>query len=96
MSAELSTAIYVAVITGAFSVIGNLIIAHVQNKANRTDRAVRDQQIDDQIQDIRTRLDEHNNYGKKWSESTERMANIEKDVAVIKTDIEWLRKETEK
>lgn len=46
--------------------------------------------------EVEKKLDTHNGYAKLFSESSERIAAIEKDVAVIKTSIDFIRDEVEK
>lgn len=45
---------------------------------------------------VEKKLDLHNGYAKMFSETSERIAKIEKDVAVIKTTLDFLRDEVEK
>ena len=45
---------------------------------------------------VEKKLDLHNGYAKLFSETSDRIAQIEKDVAVIKTTLDFLRSEVEK
>ena len=45
---------------------------------------------------VEKKLDLHNGYAKLFSETSDRIAKIEQDVAVIKTAMEFLRKDVEK
>ena len=45
---------------------------------------------------VEKKLDLHNGYAKLFSETSNRIAQIEKDVAVIKTTLDFLRSEVEK
>lgn len=82
----MSETIWVAVITGVCAVIGQWIISHNANQKRKVDDAVRDAKVDDRLQGIEKRLDEHNNYAAKFGE-------IQTDIAVIKNDIKTLYKE---
>ena len=82
----MSDAVMVAIITGVCAVIGQWLISRQQTTKRRIDDAVRDAKIDDRLQGIEKRLDEHNNYASKFSE-------IQTDIAVIKNDIKTLYKE---
>ena len=82
----MSDAVTVAIITGVCAVIGQWLISHQQTTKRKIDDAVRDAKIDDRLQGIEKRLDEHNNYASKFSE-------IQTDIAVIKNDIKTLYKE---
>ncbi len=46
--------------------------------------------------EVEKRLDSHNHYAQMFSESSDRIANIEKDVAVIKNTIDFIREEVNK
>ena len=76
----MSDTVLVAIITGFCAVIGQWLISHQQATKRKIDDAVRDAKIDDRLQGIEKRLDEHNNYASKFSE-------IQTDIAVIKNDI---------
>jgi hypothetical protein len=45
--------------------------------------------------EVEKKLDSHNGYAKKFSESSERLSKIETDIAVIKTSLEYIAKEKE-
>ena len=84
----MSEAVIVALITGIFAVVGQLIITRQQTAKRKIDEAVRDAKLDDRLAGVERRLDEHNNYASKFSE-------IQTDIAVIKNDIKTLYKERE-
>lgn len=82
----MSDAIWVALITGACAVIGQLLISKSQTAKRKVDDAVRDARLDDRLAGVEKRLDTHNRYA-------ERFAEIGTDIAVIKNDIKTLYKE---
>ena len=82
----MSEGIWIAIITGAFAVLGQWIISHNQNQKRKVEDAVRDARLDDRLSGVEKRLDEHNNYAARFSE-------IQTDIAVIKNDIKTLYKE---
>ena len=45
------------------------------------------------MKEVERKLDIHNGYSQKFSESNERLAGIEKSIEVIKTDIKWIKEE---
>lgn len=47
------------------------------------------------LEQVEKKLDSHNGYAKKFSESSERLSKIETDIAVIKTSMEYIAKEAE-
>ena len=73
----METAVLVAIITGFCSVIGQWLIAR-QNKAKSDmERAVKDAILQERLDGIMKRLDEHNEYGAKFAATAERLARIE-------------------
>ena len=78
--------IIVAIITGVFAVIGQLLISRNQASKRKVDDAVRAAKLDDRLAGIEKRLDEHNSYASKF-------ADIQTDIAVIKNDIKTLYKQ---
>ena len=83
---EISDAVLVAIITGVCAVIGQLFISRSQTAKRKIDDAVRDARLDDRLAGVEKRLDIHNSYAEKFAE-------IQTDIAVIKTDIRTLYKE---
>ena len=81
----MSESIIVAIITGVFAVIGQLLISRNQASKRKVDDAVRAAKLDDRLAGIEKRLDEHNNYAAKFTE-------VSTDIAVIKNDIKTLYK----
>lgn len=82
----MSDVVIVAIITGLCSVIGQWLISHNANVKRREDEAVRDARLQDRLESVEKKLDEHNGYAAKF-------ADIQTDIAVIRTDIKNLYKE---
>ena len=82
----MSDAVVVALIAGICSVIGQWFISRRQNRDRETAEAVRDQRIEDRLQAVEKKLDEHNGYASRFAE-------IGADIAVIKNDIKTLYKQ---
>lgn len=82
----MSDVVIVAIITGLCSVIGQWLISHSANVKRREDEAVRDARLQDRLESVEKKLDEHNGYAAKF-------ADIQTDIAVIRTDIKNLYKE---
>lgn len=92
----MSDAVLVAIITGAFAVLGQWMIARNERK-KRTEadleketqraiaEAVKDERLENRLQSIENKLDIHNGYAEK-------LGNIEKSIAVIENDIKTLYK----
>ena len=81
----MSEAVIVAIITGAFAVIGQWLISRQQTAKRKTEDAVRDARQEDRLTAIERKIDIHNGYAEKFAE-------IGTDIAVIKNDIKTLYK----
>ena len=77
--------IIVAIITGVFAVIGQLLISRNQASKRKVDDAVRAAKLDERLARIEERLDSHNSYAEKF-------VAFGTDIAVIKNDIKTLYK----
>ena len=82
--------VLIALITGLLAVlgtyVGNVTISRKKSREDAIRDARREQLMNDRLDRLEKKVDEHNNYGKKFGE-------VQKDIAVIKTEIEILRKE---
>lgn len=89
----MAESILVALITGALAVLGAFVgnMTIIQRKAQ--EEAIKDAEREAKqavrLDSIEKKLDIHNGYAEKFGE-------IQKDIAVIKRDIEHIRKEQEK
>lgn len=86
----MTESIAVAVITGVLAVfgtwVGNVSVTRKKTREDAIREARRDQELKDKLDRLEKKVDEHNGWGEKFGE-------IKKDIAVIKTEIEILRKE---
>ena len=73
----MESSIIVAIITGLCAVLGQYLIARQNKKQNDTERAVHDALLEQRLDRLEAKVDEHNNYGRKFSETCERLARIE-------------------
>jgi len=80
----LSDAIIVAIIAGLCSVIGQWLISHQADQKRKEDQAVKDALQEEKLNRIESQLRVHNSYAEKFGE-------IQKDIAVIKTEIKNLK-----
>ena len=78
MSAEMITAIG-ALIVGIASVVSAIML-------NRKTMAL----LEYRMKKVEEKLESHNHYAEKFTTTAERIAEIQKDVAVIKTRIEYI------
>lgn len=51
--------------------------------------------LEQRLKQVEGKLDDHNGYAKMFAETTTKIAQIEKDVAVIKTALEYIQKEVD-
>lgn len=78
MSVELLLAI-AAIITAVGGIVGAVL-------ASNRKLAV----IETELKEVKTRLDSHNGYAKKFSETSGDIASMKTDIAVIKTKLEFI------
>lgn len=69
--------IIVAIITGLCAVIGQYLIARQNKKQADTEQAVKDALMQQRLDQIDRKLDEHNGYAQKFAETAERLARVE-------------------
>lgn len=82
--------IAVAIITGVLAVlgtyVGNVAITRKKTREDAIREARREQELSDRLDRLEKKVDEHNGYAKRFEE-------IGKDIAVIKTELGFIRKE---
>lgn len=86
----MTESIAVAVITGVLAVfgtwVGNVSISRKKTREDAIREAKRNQELTDRLDRLEKKVDEHNGYAKRFEE-------IGKDIAVIKTEVSFIRKE---
>lgn len=80
----MTEAIIIAVIAAAGSVIGQAFIAGSSRKKDSAERARLDERTANRLEAIERKLDVHNGYAEK-------LGDLQRDVAVIKTEIQELK-----
>lgn len=80
----MSEAVIVALITAGTSIVVQLIINSHNNSKNHIEQAKRDQMLDDRLEHIDEKLEEHNGYAKLFSETS-------MSIVALKKDIEWIK-----
>ena len=83
----MSEAVIVALITAGTSVLVQVLINRQNNLKNKVEQAKRDQKLDDDLQQICKKLDEHNGYASLFSEAKEAIISLQKDVEWIKAEV---------
>lgn len=87
----MSEAVVGAIIVSIGSIIVQLLI-NVSNRAKEHEQqAVYRANLDNELKQIRTKLDEHNEYGKKFSESAKKYADLETELKLIGQDIKYIK-----
>lgn len=81
----MSDAIIVALITGGVTLSVNLLANYSARKKDAVEHARREQKLDDRLDRLEAKVEEHNNYGKKFGEASQALVAIQKD-------IEWLKR----
>lgn len=85
-----SESVLIAIVTGVLAVVGsyvgNITITRKKARQDAIREAKNEQRLIDRLDRLEKKVDEHNGWGEKFGE-------IKKDIAVIKTEIEILRKE---
>lgn len=81
MTAELITAI-----AGMIAGVGGILTAILMY--NRTMAVVQEQ-----IKGMKEKLDAHNGYAKMFSDTSQKIAKMETDIAVIKTTLQFIKEE---
>lgn len=84
MSSTLSAAIWSAVITGVFLVICQIIISKTTMNKEKTEQLVRQQKLDDKLDQIDRKLEEHNHYASLFADLTQSIKLMEKDIGYLK------------
>lgn len=80
------SAITVGIITAIASIVGNISIYSKKSKEDAIREAERETRQEDRMKAIEHKLDIHNGYAEK-------LGSIEKSIACMQKDIEYLRKE---
>lgn len=83
----MSDAVLTALIMAAASVVCQVLINRSNREKRKTDEAVKDANLENRMKNIEAKLNVHNSYADK-------LAEIQRDVAVIKNDIKTLYKQT--
>lgn len=89
----MTEAIIVALITAASGIVAQLIIAHYNGKKQDAERARLDQNTDDRLSSIESKLDEHNGYAQRFAENSEQLSSLKTDIEIIKNDLKWIKEE---
>lgn len=88
----MDTGIIIALIAGIGGTLSGLAAIISAVLLNRKTMAL----LEYRMEQVEKKLDSHNGYAKLFSETSSQIATMQTDIAVIKTEIEYIRKEAEK
>lgn len=89
----MSDVVLAALIGAAASIIVNLITIVGQNRKRALDDAVKDERLENRLNNIERKLETHNSYAEKLEGIQKDMGEIQTDIAVIKTEVKNLRQQ---
>lgn len=81
----MSESILVAVITAVGAVFGQWLISSSAKRKQSIDDAMKEQRLNDRLEVLEHKIDEHNGYASKLGE-------LQLDIAEIRKDIEYISK----
>ncbi len=80
----MTESVLVAVITAVGAVLGQLIISSATKRKQAIEEAKREQRLNDRLEVIEHKIDDHNGYAEKF-------ASVTTDIAVIRTEIKGIK-----
>lgn len=84
-------AIIVALITAAASIICQLIISSKDKQKDAVTRALRQQELDNKLDILTSRVNEHNNYAKMFQENSVAITELSSDIKMLTMDVKYLK-----
>ena len=88
----MDTTIIIAIIAGVGGTLTGIAAILSAILLNRKTMAL----LEYRMMQVEKKLDSHNGYAKLFSETSGQISKMQTDIAVIKTEIEYIRKEAEK
>lgn len=85
----MTESVIVAIITAIGAVLGQWIISNATKKKQTIEEAKREQRLNDRLEVIEHKLDDHNGYAEKFT-------SVTTDIAVIKTEIQTIKEQVKK
>lgn len=80
-------------ITGILALLSNYFIYLKRSKTDNIEMARREQYQNDRLDAIEKKVDSHNNYAKKFTQTEERITEISTTQKLIQKDIAYIKKE---
>ena len=85
----MSDALIGTIISGVVALCVALVANYSASKKANVGNATRDQKIEDSLKELSRRVDEHNGI-------MDKVTAMSSDIKVLRTDVEWLKKEHKK
>lgn len=82
----MSDSIIVAMVTGAFAVISNVVISRQSSRRDEINNALREQRQTIRLDRLEKKVDEHNGYAKRFGEIEKSIVRIETKLGDITND----------
>ena len=89
----MSDTVLAALIGAVSAIIVQLIGAWQQKKKRAIEEAIKEERLENRLKSIETKLDTHNGYAEKLGDIQKDIAEIKTDIAVTKNDIRNLYKQ---
>ena len=89
----MTEAIIIALISAVAAVTGQWILARKATLEREKNQAIRDQKVDDSLEAIKERLDEHNGYAKKFADMSGDIQEMKLSITSLQKDVEYIRKD---
>ena len=85
----MSDAVLGAIIVAVGSIIVQLLINHNNRAKEHEEQSIYRTNMENELKQIKKKLDEHNEYGKRFSESAKKYADLETELKLIRQDIRY-------
>lgn len=81
----------IGVLGGILGILNQLHNLRKEQTENIKAQAMREQEWDDKLKAIESKLDEHNGYSKLYAEHSKALQEITNSIVAIQTDIKWIK-----
>ena len=82
---------FIGLLGGILGILNQLNNMRKEQTENIKAQAVREQQLDDKLKQIESKLDEHNGYSKLYAEHSKALQDIANTIVAMQTDIKWIK-----
>ncbi len=86
------SAIITALLAAIASIAGSYLTNEKRRRDEATEDAVKEQKQNDRLESIERKLDIHNGYAEKLGDMEKSMSGLDKSVALMQKDIEYMKK----